>query len=177
MYGRRGGHWKRGTGGGCGCAMELAKTLGDAGCWAGMSFSLASRILRCALKRHRASSPPNSGLPPAPRLALGQAAGSVCTPAIFAGRPRESQLWLLALDKRPADARGPSRALIASIRPENATRPLLAGRGAGLGPAKSKVTPQITSNMKQGIHNRSMGRQKHKMPRHCCSTWECSKLG
>ena len=120
--------------------MLLARMPGDAGCWGGMSFSAASRIFLCAVKRQRASSPPNSGLLPAPppKLAFGQAAGSVCTPpAAEAGTLRESQLWLLALDRRPADALGPSRALIASIRPEKATRPRLAGMAPGFGPASN----------------------------------------
>ncbi len=121
--------------------------LGDVGCWAGISFSLASRILRCALKRHRASSPLNSGLPPPPRLAPGQAVGSVCTPATVAGRLRVSQLWLLALDRRPTEARGPSRALIASMRPENAARPLLAGIGAMLGPAQKDPQSEWLNSM------------------------------
>lgn len=119
--------------------MLSVKMPGEEGCWAGMSFSLASRILRWALKRQRASRPPNRGAPPLTRLAAGQATGSAATCAAAAGALRESQLWLLVLDRRPvAEALGPSRALMASMRPENASRPLLAGCGIVFGPAASR---------------------------------------
>lgn len=106
-------------------AMLSARMLGDAGCWAGMSFSLASRILRCAVKRQRASRPPKSGAPP-PSPLPGQAAmGRACCAAV--GAARGSQGCVFIGGRRPAEVLGPSSALIASISPEKAMRPLLAG--------------------------------------------------
>lgn len=124
-------HWKRGTGGTELRGVPLSPRPPASAWLPQSSFSLASRILRCAAKRHRAfrSDMPNSGERPGePAAAAAPADGGQeespdgPLPGLWAAQGRLAPSGTL-----PAEPLRAARFPMASIRDENAASERLMG--------------------------------------------------